>query len=599
MALPTPDQLAGMAVAREAPRRPPEVRRMVDNMNRKADEGRWREGLAMARMGPDTGQKIAAKNEEIGINYDPVTGNKARDAQEQARFNEANRWSARNEKFLRVGYEGMTPAEQDRLRADVLAEANLIPVLRDQLRGMGPTNQRQFAERILREGGLSAEAKQIMDRLLDPDNKLISEGQIVQKQDEVKEAELKRDNKGREVTDLGRQVTAVEQQLRRFERDATGAPTGSDAVEIDRLRGLKATHQADLTTFRRDLSTKQTEFDNLTDEYNGSRMAGWTGRASADILVERTAARTELDRIKNEINTREADLQKLQTLEQDEQRLDQRKAELVKEQRDRELERDTFDLDVKKKQRDLDDMKRVRESQETDLVNGYKNVIREAAGKTFGSQLQAESERANTELEELKQQTQDQDEKAMYDALQQRWLGPVRTRGFIRQHRYRPINSQQVDADFNTLMDQGPEEVMRNILTGRANPATGAAYTPVEIRALMSKKEYVEKMQPEMLKHLLARRIMTGGMSQEDIYQISTAQWGQGMITEALSKNEQFRKEVEGVMGADALSRHGFFGRFGQEMRRHPWWILLLLGAPVAWGVGAMRMTATQEGIAA
>lgn len=605
MALPTPDQLAGMAVAREAQRVliPPEVKQMVDNMNRKADEGRWRESLGGARMDPDTGQKIAAKNEEIGIEYDVTSGKKTRSPEEQNRFSEANKLAARNEKFLRVGYDGMDSAsggEQEQLRADVLAEASLIPVLRVQLERMGPTNQKQFAERILREGGFSAEGKRIMDRILNPENKLIGDNLIFQKQDELTEAELKRDNKDREVTDLQRQVRAVEQQMRRFERDLSGAPTGGDAVELDRLRALRPHHQAGLATDKRTLQVKQTELVNVTEEYNSSKSQGWTGRKTAEILKEKNSLRSDIENLQDEIHTKEADLQKLQALEQDEQRLEQRKADLAKEQRDRELERDTSALEVRKKQRELDDMKRVRVSQETDLVSGYKNLIREAAAKTFQFQLQAEAESANTELDELKQKTADQNEKAMYDALRERWLGPVRERGWIRIHKYRPIDSDKVDKDFRLLMGNGPEALMREILKNRINPETHAVYTQSQVDALINKKDYVEKLQSEVVKHLLSRRILTGGMTQEDIYQISTAQWGEGMVTEALSKNEKFRKEVEGVMGADALSRHGFHSRFWQEMKRRPGWLLLLLiGGPLAWGIGAARMTPMVEDIAA
>lgn len=605
-ALPPPDRLAGMAVAREAPRTPaagitPETRRLVEDMNRKADDGRWREGVAMARMGPETGQRIAAKNEEIGINYDATTGKKARTRQERARYEEANKWAARNEKFLRVGYDGMDPTpggEQEQLLADVLAEAALFPVLKAQLDKMNPGQLQAFAERILKEGRLSAEGKQIMDGLLNPERRLLSDGEIFEKQDELRGVELKRDNKNQEVEDLKKQVTAVEQQLNRFARDAAGnpLPTAGDAIEMDRLRGLRASHQAELTTLRRDLGTKQTEFDNLTDEYNAARSAGWTGRPSADVLAERTAARTELDRIKNDVNTREAELQKLTSLEQDHQRLQEQRTTLIKDQRDRELERDTFDLEAKKLQRDLEDKKSVRTSEEMDLVKGYKNLIRESAAKTFEAELQAEAERANTELETLKQQTGDQNEKAMYDAIATGWRGAAQRRmrgGFLgmgaHEETYYPINRALVNTDFATLMmpRRGPEQIGIRLLTTQINSETGRVYTVAEARALINNKEYWDKMRPEVVKHLLAKRATIGGLSTEDISYITDTNWGQEAIQKAFEHNSQLKSNVEAALGQGVLSQ-GFWPRLGQEFRRHPWWFFLILSLPLA-VTGAVR----------
>ncbi|MBI2036691.1 hypothetical protein HYT17_03615 [Candidatus Microgenomates bacterium] len=600
MALPTPDQLAGMAIAREAPAagRPHQAQRIVEAVNRKADEGRWREGGAMMRMGPDTGQKIAARNEEIGITYD-ATGKKVRTGTELARYNDAKKYAARNEKFLRVGYDGMIPTEQDQLREDVLAEAASIPVIQDQLATMNINQQKDFAERILKEGRLSKEGKQIFERLLDPENKLIGDGQIFQKQDEVREAELKKNNKNQEVDELQRQVVAVEQQLNRFARDAAGAPTGADAVEIDRLRVLRPTHQAELVGLRRNLQIKERAIQSLTEHYNSSRAVGWTGRPTAEILHDLDTTRTDIDNINNDINTRESDIQKLQALEQEEQRLRQQRGENVRDLRGRELERDTFDLELRRKQIDADDMIRVRTSRETDLVNGYKNLIREAAAAAFQADLETSSQKANEELEVLKQQTADQNEKAVYGAVQTRWLGPLQHRGILRRVDFHPINRERVNADMRILMDQtqGPDQLMRNILGATRNPATNAIYTTAEINDLMNNKDFVDKMQPEVIKQLLGRRALTGGFVQEDLHVIFNSQWGAGLAEKALEKNTEFRNLVEGALGVGALRRPGFLPRFGEEMRKHPSWWLLLLGAPIMFAAGAMRTVAGQESI--
>lgn len=589
--MPTPDRIAAAGVMREGPPAGPRpVREVVSAVTTKVDQGRWREGGALLRVGADTGQKIARQNEEIGITY--VDGKKTRNHQERARFQEANKWAARNEKFLRVGYDGMDPTpggEQDLLRADVLTAAGSFPVFRDRLATMNPAEQKAFAERILREGGVSVEGKKIFDTLLDPERRLISDGEIFEKQGEAEKVKNAKESKDKEVKDIKDQVTAVEQQLRRFERDDTGIPTGTDAIELDRLRGLRATHQAELTTLKRDLGTKQTNFDNLTDEYNGARSAGWTGRAAADVLAERNTARTELDTLKTNISNREADLEKLRILEQDEQKLREQKTTLGKEQIDRELEAGQLDIELKQKQRELDDKRRVRETEEKDLVNGYKNLIREAAGEALQGELTKLSEAANEELEKRKQGTTDANERALLDAAGEYYLDEPRWRGVFRRTQYRPINEQRVRDNWDTVISQGEpgvEEVMVTLFQSQIDPETGHSYTAAKARDLLRDKgeeSLYQKIKPDVLKKLIANRANTRGLSQEDVWAVTTSAWGQGMITEGLNLRKEARAEIARVMGEGALSGPGFFERFRNEVRRNPWLLLLALGViPVA-----------------
>ena len=189
----------------------------------------------------------------------------------------------------------------------------------------------------------------------------------------------------------------------------------------------------------------------------------------------------------------------------------------------------------------------------------------------------------------------------MWDALKDRWLGPERRRRFLGLGEgtpYRPINKQKVNEDFSSLLDKGPEEIFKKMLDGRTNPTTGALYTPAEIDALIQNKDFVNRMQPEMIKQLIGRKILTGGVSREDIHIITNVQWGKDMISGAMEKNEEFKKNVESVIGAGAISRAGFFERFAQEARKNPWWLLLLIFGAGVLGLKAAQMTTGQEGIA-
>jgi len=67
------------------------------------------------------------------------------------------------------------------------------------------------------------------------------------------------------------------------------------------------------------------------------------------------------------------------------------------------------------------------------------------------------------------------------------------------------------------------------------------------------------------------------------------------MIEQAIATNQQFRDAVEGVFGAGAIKKRGFWEKFGQKAKENPWWWLLLIGAPIAFAISAVKMPQEEE----
>jgi len=89
----------------------------------------------------------------------------------------------------------------------------------------------------------------------------------------------------------------------------------------------------------------------------------------------------------------------------------------------------------------------------------------------------------------------------------------------------------------------------------------------------------------------LARKMLVGGISQEDIHVIVNSQWGRGMIEKAKESNDEFRKAVKADMGPGALSSPNFHEKLAEKIRKHPWWLLLILGIPFLVGGAAISKT--------
>lgn len=599
---PTPAEIIPQVIIREripAAPVPRSAGELAKKIGQKVDEGNFREGLELAKRGPAEKRNIAQKAEQIGIERDPVTGAKNRTPEEAVRFNEYNNAVNLTNKFLEKGYDGMSGLEQTNLQKAVLEKLRLNPTLADEMRLLGPAKQKALAERYLKDPNFSGKVKDILDQALDPENKMIDEKTINDTADNVKEKEYERDDKQLEIDDVNRRITAVDRQLDDFARPGAGAAMGAKATEMETLRANLPTVKAELGTFQTQLEDTQFRLGQLQQERQATLRPGTTGRSLADIDAEIDSERIKLKNVQGEVQKREVDIQRLPNLEEEEKNLEEKKKNLSSEQRERKTEMNRIELELQKRQRLLAEAKSVRESQEQDLVDGMKNIFSEATGQIVDAQVQTALGEYTTELENLKQQTADQNEKAMYDALREKWLGAERrSKGFLRLGRekvYRPIDRTKVNEDFSLFIkeDGGPDAVMKQLLKTRTNSATGTNYTDTEADAILANKDYTAKMQPEVVKQLLARRMLVGKMNPDDVHIIVNAPWGKDMINQAIESNEMFRDEVAKVMGADALEKHGFTEKFAQEFKKHPLWLALLLGIPI--GIGALGAATSTE----
>lgn len=596
----TPDKAGAIGLALVAKERipiAPAARTRDQNfaatLAQKQKEAGWEPTLKLSKEPRIEGNKIAGKTEQIGIKRDPATGAKDRSPAEQLRYEDAQREANLVTKYLEKGYDdpGLTGVEKGKLIKKVLAEAKLRPEVRDQIQAMNGTQRREWAERYLRNPQLMAHARTLLEGVANSDP--IADA-VTPAQNQHVEAELKhKDAKD----DVDRRLDPVDNQLKDYDSTLVGGvPLGKYAQEIVTITSELSTIQTKLKAGQKALTEAQDKLQDLREERELTRVhgvaaaAGRRDVATLDPLIN--DAKKAEGKAQSEVDKHQVRLDRLDYLKKEQTRLETEKKELEKEKRDKNSELRKAEAELQKRKQEWEDAKALRESQEQDVVSGFKNIVGEATNELLNEQVTALEEHYNTELENLKEQTPDLNEKAMYDALQNRWLGPARTRGgFLRpRERYRPINRGQVSTDMGTLMNQGPDVVMRQLLESQTNPATGNLYTAAEAEVVVRDKAYREKMEPEVVKQLLGRRILTGGLSQEDIHLIVNARWGQGMIDGAITKNKEFRKAVEGVLGEGALSRQGFFERFGQVLRTQPWLLMLLLGGTAAVALGPLGL---------
>lgn len=590
---------------------PKDTSDMIAKSRERLQQGAWQESLRITQTPPIEQRKISDKLEQFGVSRKP-TGEKDLTPEEQARHTDAEAGANLAKKFIEIGYDKMDPVaggEQEKLREAFLDTAKQRPYLAQEMQGMTPDQLKVFAERYLKDPRFSKEARGILVGLLDP-NKKFTDTSIPQEAKET--ADLNLEDAKAEKKDQDRVWEANDRQLKEYEVRPAAKRGGlpQEGAKYQRLQGLTSEIQIarnDLNTARGDLTGAQTETKKIRDDltvaqrYVASGLALPAGMRPASAIkadfdaatLRETSARDRVSQLDGELKTKEGESalidEEHQSLIDRRKELDTEKRTLVRKFKDAERE-------VAKRQWALQDAKTVRAGEETDLANGFGDIFSETSSNILNTEVEAASTAFDTELKAFKQQTTDNNEKAMYDALQNDILGPERTRrkgmlGFRKEEKYRPISKDKVNAYHAALMTNGPEDVMKRLLLSRINPATGVNYTDPEVASILANKEYVTKMQPEVVKQILARKMLTGGISTEDIHVIVNSQWGKDMIGKAKETNDAFRTAITIDMGPGALSSPGFGEKLGEKIKKHPWWLALILGIPFLIGGAAVGKT--------
>lgn len=155
--------------------------------------------------------------------------------------------------------------------------------------------------------------------------------------------------------------------------------------------------------------------------------------------------------------------------------------------------------------------------------------------------------------------------------------------GFRRKVTYNPIRRSEINKDWKTLMTEGSEKLVKDMLLGVDNPFVNPPqkYTLEDLDDLFDDEAAMKRMQDMAVKNLILKRMQNGGMTAEDIDILTQRELGTGII-EAIKQRDNVRQAVEDMDSEGVLERHGFRARFAQVARQNPWMIFNIFRFPEA-----------------
>lgn len=178
------------------------------------------------------------------------------------------------------------------------------------------------------------------------------------------------------------------------------------------------------------------------------------------------------------------------------------------------------------------------------------------------------------ELEDKSKNTKDWNEKAIYDGLRKRWSEEGKS-----------------EDDFRVVTEGNPEQLMRELL--RDTVVYGKRiYTDEEIDNLLREKgegSFYKKMELDVVSQVLQRKILEGGLTEEEVSAIEKTPWVQNLV-EAQVKYDMFKKHVEKIVGEkshkesdhqDKPHKENLVKKVMEKIKKNPWLLVLLLFGPL------------------
>jgi len=521
----------------------------------------WKQGLEVSAQEPHQ-PRVTEKAKEIGATRRNPDGSIARnteDTDRQARLETAQLF----EKMITVGgYDKLPPADQLKMRGAVVnALKKSRPDLATDIAAMNPAELQTFAENYLRNPTLAEKGHNYLQEAA---QKELSDP-VTSAETEFRKAKAEEQLRKEAFDNINAEATEVDTSLSDF-----NATTGTKGKELEVLRKKQATAQSKLEALTSQLDSEEKLQDALYKErINPSTSRRTTAEIDKDI--DDTNARIE--NLKKKAQPLERDLAKIKQLEDEETTLKTRKKALDTEKSKATAELTKAKAESVATQINLDNARALRESGEEDLVVALESTFDRAANDCVNEKVVKLIQQLDENKKEEKKQREGTRARLIDDSTEGRWTK--------EENEKRKLKKKEINDDFKDLMDHGPESLLVNLLRGKINPDTGIPFVDdLEIKTFLQKNsEFAEKMQQDTVSELIARKFAVGGLTKEEIFEITMSPWGKKAIEAASEKYTFFKDQVEKLFGQGAMKKAGFWERLCQVMQKNPWnWGLLLAG---------------------
>ncbi|MGE5041630.1 MAG: hypothetical protein ACM3IJ_01870 [Candidatus Levyibacteriota bacterium] len=381
-----------------------------------------------------------------------------------------------------------------------------------------------------------------------------------------------------EYTSNEGKISANRQRQVEFSDTTTQGSAGKRLVELDGIvRGQKNDHD----TLQGELSELQTKETRLVEEKEAA--GGTTKKKEIDEKIEP---------IRNQIKAKQEALDPILKNIRDRDRLQQEKDGIEAEYRNLLGAQDTLepqiDAAAKEVTRAVDALTKAGAwtAGKEDFAKEFRGIMGDAFKDTMIARLGAEREGITATFTELIDKAGDPHVKAALANLRDsanRWSHWETGRGklLVNSKERKKFDKDMAREDLKRALEGGPEAFMRKFLSGKINPDhltdvekkayleggeqgllrlhpgytdprspdsawyANALYQGADVEALVSNKEFMDKVSPKAIGLLIRQSYQNGLISEAMAEQLTDSEWGKSALEEAISLDPKTKQEAE------------------------------------------------------
>ncbi len=490
-------------------------------------------------------------DENIGATRDAATGKKTRNPDEVLRYTKALKNVDQVDKFLRVGYDMLPASEKNLMRSEVERVLRRIPNVSAYLNHLpSGTTKNECIEQLIKNPNFAGKLRELVnERILGGEN---GEGIHLEKPtpdavaNQEEAAELKRLKK-EELDEITKKITAADTKLKVFEpQGARYAAIQIGASEAEVRRKMDALDE--FIKQRDDLNAQGAKVQIINGQF---QQLGFTPQQQIeydDTLKLIKDARRDLKESERKLNEYTSAITDQEKAENKKDSLEERKRQIEEELISLKKNTDTTTLT-------LTDSMAIREKAEESFVEGIESLVEDAAMQAFEDEVSKAQQTQEELVTKAEEQAKSDEQKAVEEAIKSRYDETITVNPpFGAAREVRRMRKGRIKRDFEMLMSTrgGPEELMRRVLLTTRIPDTSAArigatrrFTQTEIANALEDPDFMKDMQPQLLQQLITRKLQTGRLRSSDVRVIFESNWADGMIENALQKNQEFATQVE------------------------------------------------------
>lgn len=513
------------------------------------------------------------------------------------RYQEAQQRETIARTYVERGFDALNNNQRDEAITFAREALERWPEARALFNTINPANTREARIRetvrnMLRDPNFKVHAQTIFAEAFDP-SKMPDIDPLMRAK--LTRAEQNRTERRDSLNANGAERTAVANIIQTLRNPGT-----PDGLRLQTLRSARPTLEQDQRNTERQINN----YNDLINQRN-SRL----NSPSCTDPAERTQLTNEINTLTYQINrvltpeliTTQTELGELRTLEDRLSGAEQERRRLVEESETLRQRLTQAEEEYDAARIGFESSQNTHDQAEQQFNDKLRDVFREGMQRFLEKRI-GDIETAQGKLIEQDANVKDPVEGRITTYLDQRYQRFVQ-RGGVRRlwnPSNREFNRGVINADYRTLVNQGPDLLLRQVIGStqmtdeRGNPRP--QMTNAEVDAwIAANGEAANRLKAQVVEKVMTERIQTGNFTAGDARYIAGASWGKDIINKAIANRDRIRGELQALQDSGEI-RGNPSEWLREQIRSNPaFWLMILLGGGA---IGAIAPALIAGGIA-